>query len=130
METKIRKKILLIDDEPEVTMVIRSRLEAADYDVDVAHSGQEGLRKFNNYHPDLVVVDIMMEDLTGYEVCTHIKEIDRHCPVILLTSRVKGIDESLGFLSKADAYIRKPRSSQLLLPEVKRLLEKRDELQS
>jgi DNA-binding response OmpR family regulator len=123
-EIKMKKKILLIDDEPDVTMVIRSRLEAAEYDVEVANSGRQGLEKIESYQPDLVILDVMMEDLTGYDVCANIKNEpkSRYLPVIMLTSRIKTIDEVLGYACKADAYIRKPHSGELLLPEVKRLL--------
>ena len=127
METVTKKKILVIDDDPAITMVVQSRLKSANYDVDVAYSGTEGLQKINSHKPDLVILDVMMDDLTGYEVCAEIKNRFKgpsDLPVIMLTSRVKLIDEKLGLMCKADAYIRKPYSKELLLPEVEKLLKK------
>ncbi len=118
-----KKKILLIDDDKDITMVVRLRLESEGYDVEVANSGKEGLGKIEAQKPDLVVLDVMMEDKTGYEVCAEIKAGPLYdLPVIMLTSRVRAMDEKLGFMCKADAYIRKPHSSELLVPEIKKLL--------
>lgn len=118
----VQKKILLIDDQPEITTVVRSRLEHAGYEVEVANSGEEGLMKVSQYAPDLVILDVMMDDLTGYEVCAAIKSDHRDLPVIMLTSCIKIIDEHLGYACRADAYIRKPLSSVALLPEIEKQL--------
>ena len=127
INAQTKQKILVIDDDPEIAMVLKSRLEFADYKVAVAHDGRKGLQKIKDYKPDLVVLDVMMDDLTGYEVCAEIKNNAEynHLPVIMLTSRIRSIDENLGFACKADAYIRKPYSSELLLPEIKKLLKNR-----
>ena len=123
----IKQKILVVDDEPAIIAVIRSRLESEDYEVGVAYSGKEGLEKVESYKPDLVVLDVMMDDLTGYEVCATIKSNPENChiPVVMLTSRIKTIDENLGYACKADAYIRKPHSSQLLTAAIKKLLKEK-----
>jgi len=127
IDTQVKQKILVVDDEPEVTMVVRSRLESVDYEVEVANSGKECLQKIETFKPNLIVLDVMMSDLTGYEICATIKSSPRnwHIPVVMLTSRIKTIDENLGFACKADAYIRKPQSSELLIPEIKKLLKKK-----
>ena len=117
-----KKKILIIDDDPAVITVIRSRLENAGYEVEEANSAKEGLSKMKGYHPDLVVLDVVMGDSTGYEVCATIKADHRQLPVILLTSRIRVADEKLGYACKADAYIRKPLSGKLLVPEVQKQL--------
>jgi len=122
----LKKKILVIDDKPEITTVVQSRLEHAGYDVSVANSGEEGLNKVKGYNPDLVVLDVIMDDLNGYEVCAAIKT-DRHdLPVIILTSCISKVNELLGYACRADAYIRKPHSSEQLLPEVEKQLNKSD----
>ena len=126
MTDPMKKKILVIDDELEIAMVIRSRLESAGYEVDEAHSGREGLEKIESYDPDLIILDVMMEDFSGYEVCAEIKTDSKHSnvPVIMFTSRVRVIDEKLSYLCKADAYVRKPQSCELLLPAIEELINK------
>ena len=121
--TMTKKKIFVVDDDRDVTMVVKSRLESAGYDVEVANSGTEGLHRIKEKRPYLVVLDVMMEDVTGYEICAELKDGPfSDLPVIMLTSRVKAVDEKFGYMCKADAYIRKPQSGELLVPQIKKLL--------
>lgn len=120
-----KKKILVVDDEPGIALMVKARLEEDGYVVDVAYSGEDGLEQFREQKPDLVVLDVMLPRLNGYQVCAVLKEkMASRTPVIMLTSRVQAIDERLGFMCKADAYVRKPFFGDRLLPEVKRLLKK------
>src|SRR3990167_5608779 len=100
-----KKKILVVDDEPGIAMMVKARLEEDGYDVNVAYSGEDGLEQFREQKPDLVVLDVMLPQLNGYQVCAVLKEkMATRIPVIMLTSRVQAIDERLGFMCKADAY--------------------------
>jgi DNA-binding response OmpR family regulator len=119
----MRKKILLVEDDMDIAFMVRSRLEADGYEVHVVHTGEAGLEKIKEAPPDLVVLDVILPGKNGYEVCACIKE-DKSLslPVVMLTSNQRHVDEKRGYLVKADAYIRKPMSNQLLLPEIKRLL--------
>jgi len=118
-----RKKILLVEDDMDIAFMVRSRLESEGYVVHIVHSGEAGLEKIKAEPLDLVVLDVILPGLNGYEVCARIKEdTTLTMPVIMLTSNQRHSDEMRGILVKADAYIRKPMSSKLLLPEIKRLL--------
>ncbi len=121
--TGSKKKILVIDDTVDITKLIKISLESEGYDVVTANSGMEGIKKVLTERPDLVVLDVVMPGANGYEICARIKdEISSSLPVIMLTAQVRTIDERIGFMSKADAYIRKPESTEKLLPEIERLL--------
>lgn len=120
---KTNKRILIVDDEPDIAHMVKNRLESSGYSVELAHSGEEGLTKIRAEQPDLIILDVILPGMSGYEVCNRIKtEEALEIPVVMLTSRNQAIDEKLGYLCKADAYIRKPMSSDLLVPEIKRLL--------
>jgi two-component system alkaline phosphatase synthesis response regulator PhoP/two-component system response regulator VicR len=120
-ETK--KKLLLIEDNVDIAMLIKYDLEFAGYEVVVAYTGEDGLKKAEAQQPDLIILDISLPDKNGYEICVYIKtERSPLVPVVLLTSMVRAMDEKLGYACKADAYIRKPECSDRLLPEVARLL--------
>lgn len=123
MISTLKKKILVIDDEPDIALMVKSRLESNGYDVDIAYSGEEALKRAEHENFDLYVLDVILPGISGYEVCVKLKT-DRAvaAPVVMLTSRSKVVDEHLGFACKADAYVRKPLSGELLLPEIKKLL--------
>ena len=118
-----KRKILIIDDDADVVMVVRSRLEAQGYEVVTAYSGDAGIEEIKNENPDIIVLDVVLPGRNGYEVCAKIKadkELSR--PVIMLTSRNKEVDKQMGFICKADAYVIKPRSGEDLLPHIERLI--------
>ena len=71
----MEEKILTIDDNPQLIEMLRLCLEKQDYEVIAAYSGSEGLRKFQDNHPDLVIVDIMMPDMDGWETCRSLREM-------------------------------------------------------
>ena len=123
-EVKKSPRILLVDDEPDILKMVRLRLETAGYQVSVAADGEEGLQKAMLEHPDLMILDLMLPKLNGYEVCKALKQDPkfRSIPIILFTAMAQEKDEKAGFACGADAYMRKPFHSQELLAEVQRLL--------
>ncbi len=118
------KKILVVDDEMDIACLVKARLEANGYEVDMAHKGEDGLTKIKEDPSfDLVVLDVMLPGISGYEVCSQIKaDKTLSVPVVMLTARNRDIDEKLGYMCKADAYIRKPMCGEMLLPTIKKLL--------
>lgn len=123
------KRILVVDDEPDIADMVKSRLESNGYSVEVVYTGEEGLKKMKQEQPDLIVLDVILPGISGYEVCRRIKiDDDSSIPVVMLTSRNQAVDERLGYLCKADSYIRKPMSSELLVPEIRRLLKETKEV--
>ncbi len=102
----MKKKIMVVDDEPGVVVVIQSYFEAAGYQVITAHSGNEAMKKLTQA-PDLVLLDINMPDMGGLTVCQNIREYIA-CPILFLTARIETEDKIKGFSAGADDYIQKP----------------------
>ena len=99
--------ILVVDDEPPIVRLIRSKLLADGYSVETAGSGEEALEFLDNERPDLVVLDVMMPGIDGYETLRRIRSTAQ-IPVILLTARSADADVTRGFHSGADDYLTKP----------------------
>lgn len=124
MNDKENKFILCIEDEPEMVDLIRLILERRGFKVEGASGGTEGIRKVRELHPDLVLLDLMMPDLDGWEVYQQMKadETSRDIPVIVVTAKAQSIDKVLGLhIAKVDDYISKPFSPQDLLASVEKI---------
>ena len=120
-----KKRILVVEDDRDIAALVKSRLETNGYDVEVTYNGEDCLDVLGNdaFGADLVVLDVILPKMSGYEVCAKIKSRKSNLiPVVMLTSRNHEIDERLGFLCKADAYIHKPLSREYLLPTIEKLL--------
>jgi len=119
-------KILVIDDEAQLTEMVQMRLEAAGYEVVIASNGQEGLEKAKNIEPDLILCDVMMPKMDGYKVCGLLKNDPRYSkiPLILFTARAQQDDQDVGDEVGADAYITKPFEPPVLLAKIEELLGK------
>lgn len=119
-------KILVVDDDREMVELIQLFLDNAGYVTLSAFSGEEALEKTFNEKPDLILLDIMMPRIDGWEVLRRIKEDPeaRKIPVAFITARTQNIDKMIGLsVMKAAGYITKPFSKQELLGEVRRILE-------
>ena len=118
------KKILLVDDEESLVMLLTERLKFNGYDVITAADGQEGLDKAKKEKPDLILLDVMMPKMNGYQVSRLLKFDQRfkHIPIIMLTARTQAIDMKTGKETGADAYITKPFESENLIAEIKKFL--------
>jgi DNA-binding response OmpR family regulator len=124
MDDKTIKHILCIEDEPEMIDLIRLILGRRGFDVHGATGGKEGLKLVREIHPDLVLLDLMMPDMDGWEVYQQMKADDatRDIPVIVVTAKAQNIDKVLGLhIAKVDDYIAKPFSPQELLNSVERV---------
>ena len=120
----MKTKILVVDDEPDVVELIRFNLQAAGYDVVTADDGTEALRKALSASPDLIILDLMLPEVDGLEVCKLLRR-DPHTkaiPIVMLTARAGEIDRVLGFELGADDYVTKPFSPRELVLRVKALL--------
>jgi DNA-binding response OmpR family regulator len=119
------KLILCIEDEQEMIDLIRLILSRRGFDVQGANSGEDGLAIIRKEHPDLVLLDLMMPDMDGWEVYQQMKADDmtKNIPVIVVTARAQSIDQVLGLhIAKVDDYIAKPFSPQELLNSVDNVL--------
>jgi DNA-binding response OmpR family regulator len=115
------KKIVVIDDEDDTCDVLTLLLEGAGYKVTVAYSGQEGLEAVHDSQPDLVLLDIMMPGMNGWQVCRHLLEIT-NAPIIMLTVLCEPEEITRGLQAGADDYVTKPWSNQELLARVQAAL--------
>jgi two-component system response regulator VicR len=119
------KRILCIEDEPEMIDLIRLILGRRDFVVEGADGGAAGLQAIHISPPDLVLLDLMMPDMDGWDVYQRMKAdpASRNIPVIIVTARSQSIDRLLGLqIAKVDDYIVKPFSPQELLKSVERVL--------
>lgn len=116
--------ILAADDDEDILELIAFRLERSGYTVVRAHDGAEALAAARETLPDLIVLDVMMPKMDGYEVTRALRadEATRRIPVILLTARVQDADVQRGFDAGADDYVRKPFSPQELRSRVQAIL--------
>jgi DNA-binding response OmpR family regulator len=115
------KKILLVDDEPEILEICRDYLKASGYDVVTAKDGLQGFSSFRREKPDLVVLDWMMPEMDGIDVCRAIRR-EGNVPIIMLTARVEETDKLIGLELGADDYMTKPFSPRELVARVKVVL--------
>src|ERR1700744_423396 len=117
-------KILVVDDEPDAIELIKFNLKAAGYEVVTAADGDEALKKARALLPDLIVLDVMLPEVDGLEVCKILRRDSRasSIPIIMLTAKAAEIDRVLGLELGADDYVPKPFSPRELVLRVKRLL--------
>ncbi len=120
MENKV--KILIVEDESTLSMIIRDVLEKQGYEVFQAVNGNEGLRLFYECHPDLVVADIMMPQLDGLSMTQQIRQNDKRTPILFLTAKSKTEDVVKGFETGGSDYLKKPFGMDELLVRIKALL--------
>lgn len=126
MESSTNKRILCIEDEPEMIDLIRLILSRRGFEVYGAPGGVEGIRLVREIHPDLVLLDLMMPDMDGWEVYQQMKADAalRDIPVIVVTAKAQNIDKVLGLhIAKVDDYIAKPFSPKELMDSVDKIFE-------
>jgi DNA-binding response OmpR family regulator len=115
------KKILVVDDEVKIVEVVKSYLENRGYPVDVAYSGKDALDKFEKVNPCLIILDLMLPDIPGEEICQMIRRRSR-VPIIMLTAKVDEKDILRGLNIGADDYVTKPFSLRQLVARVEAVL--------
>jgi two-component system alkaline phosphatase synthesis response regulator PhoP len=121
------KKILIIEDEPGILLSLKDELESEGYIVYEAGDGEKGLALTKQKKPDLIILDIMLPALDGYEVCKRLRMAGDTTPVIMLTVKDKEIDKVLGLELGADDYVTKPFSLRELMARVKAIFRRTEE---
>lgn len=118
------KKILVVDDEPDMVKAIALRLEASGFEVTLAYDGQEAMDKVQAARPDLIILDLMLPRIDGYKVCRLLKfDVKwRDIPIIMLTARAQESDKIMGQEVGADAYLTKPFKTEELMATVNQLV--------
>jgi len=119
-----KKRILIIEDEESLLRLETILLTVNGYEVSNASTGKDALEKLSCEQFDLVLLDIMLPDIDGYEICSRIKEDPRHAgiPVVMLTGRKSSGDQERGASCGADAYLTKPFKSAMIIEVIERLL--------
>ena len=124
-----KKKVVCIEDEPEMIDLVKLILGRKGFELTGANGGREGLEAVRRVKPDLVLLDLMMPDMDGWEVYQQIKADEelKNIPVIVVTAKAQSIDKVLGLhIAKVDDYVTKPFGPQELLQSVERVLGKTD----
>ena len=124
-----KKRILVVDDEPDFVSIVKKNLEKAGFDVEVAYDGVEGMEKVQANPPDAIVLDVMMPEKDGYQVCSELKRDEKYAdiPILLLTAVADHVSSTRyshydGMSTEADDYLPKPASADDILDSVKSLL--------
>ncbi|MBT3312238.1 MAG: response regulator [Desulfobacterales bacterium] len=124
-----KKRILVVDDEPDFASIVQTNLRKEGFEVEVAYDGAEGLEKVKANPPDAIVLDVMMPEMDGYELCAELKGDDKYCdiPIVLLTAVADHVSSTRyshhdGMSTEADDYMAKPASAEDITESVKGLL--------
>ncbi len=120
MTDKIR--VLLVEDEQTLAMIIKDTLDGQGFEVSLAYDGEEGLRRFFAERPDVLVADVMMPRMDGFEMVRRIRKMDTRTPVLFLTARSAICDVIEGFELGANDYLKKPFGMQELIVRIKALM--------
>lgn len=121
------QKILVVDDEKNISDILAFNLKKEGYDVVTANNGKDGLEKVFSENPDLILLDVMMPEMDGFEVCKKVRE-KLNTPIIMLTARAEELDKVLGLELGADDYVTKPFGIRELIARVKANLRKKTAL--
>jgi len=120
------KKVLIVDDEANIVISLEFLMEQAGYTVDIARTGDEALVKIAAFAPDLILLDVMLPGMNGFDICQRIRQTPawRQIKVVMLTAKGREVEITKGLALGADAYITKPFSTKALLAEVEGQLTK------
>ena len=120
-----KNDILLVDDEQDIVKVLRKRLELKGYNVDTAADGEEALARVEQKRPQLIVLDVMLPKLNGYEVCAKLKQSEAYqdIPIIMFTAKGQAQDHLAGLMFGANAYVSKSCQFEDLHEQIQSLLE-------
>jgi two-component system alkaline phosphatase synthesis response regulator PhoP len=125
-----KKTILLVDDEPDLIMMLKQNLEAEGYNIEVAYNGVEAIKKVEANIPDAIVLDVMMPEKDGYAVCSELKGDEKYedIPIIMLTAVSDHVSSTQyshadGMDMEADDYLPKPASPEEILESLESLLD-------
>lgn len=118
------KKILIVDDEPNIVISLEFLMKKEGFEIDVAVDGEEALAKVGSFAPDLVLLDVMMPKKSGFEVCEALRAdaAQAGLKIVMLTAKGRDTEVAKGLAIGADAYVTKPFSTKDLVGQVKRIL--------
>ncbi|MBZ4682919.1 MAG: two-component system, OmpR family, alkaline phosphatase synthesis response regulator PhoP [Fusobacteriaceae bacterium] len=119
------KKILIVDDEVDVVEVVEMLLETEGYEVIKAYNGKEALEMVEKITPDLIILDIMMPEIDGVEVCKRMRSMEKlkEIPIVMFSAKLSAIDKKESFDAGADGFITKPFNARGFISGIKTYLE-------
>ena len=117
-------KVLLVEDEPTLAMIIKDTLDGEEFEIILASDGEEGLRRYKEMTPDIIVSDVMMPKIDGFTMIKRIRQIDSFIPVLFLSARSAANDVVEGFEAGGNDYLKKPFGMAELIIRIKALLHK------
>ena len=117
---KTPAKILVVDDDPEITEILKYNLSNSGFEVKVAYNGVQAVKKSKKFQPDIILLDVMMPEMNGIEACTEIRSIDnlKNVQIIFLSARGEDYTQIAAFDAGADDYINKPVKPKILLKKI------------
>lgn len=121
-QNTVNRRILVVEDDPDISRLLEIHLSDIAFDVDIANNGVDGLNRASNYDYQLIILDLMLPDLDGLEVCRRLRSMEIHTPVLMLTAKSSELDRVLGLELGADDYLTKPFSIKELQARVKAIL--------
>jgi len=116
------QKILIVDDEESIVTLLKYNIEQAGFDTEVAYTGQEALTQANEHTFDLIVLDVMLPEMDGMEVCKQLRQRQIQTPILMLTAKDDEFDKVLGLELGADDYLTKPFSPREVVARIKAIL--------
>jgi DNA-binding response OmpR family regulator len=122
------RRVLIVDDEPNIVTSLEFLMRAGGYEVQVAHDGAEALRLSDSFRPDVVLLDVMMPAVSGFELCAQMRAnpVLADVKIVMVTARGRDAERDLGLALGADAYVTKPFSTKELVNTVRGLLPARE----
>src|SRR6185295_3779378 len=126
------ERVLIVDDDPDIQHLVSYNLSQAGFDIVTATTGRKALETVQTHPPDLIILDLMLPDVDGVEVCRMLRqrESSRRIPIVMLTARSEEIDRVIGFELGADDYVMKPFSPRELVLRVKSIFRRMKEERS
>ena len=114
------KKVLIVDDEPNIVISLEFLMKQAGYTTDIARTGDEALQQIDAFRPDLILLDVMLPGISGFDICQQVRQTPawQAIKIVMLTAKGRDVEVTKGLALGANAYITKPFSTKELLAEV------------
>tara|TARA_R110002020_G_scaffold455041_1_gene671047 strand:+ start:1444 stop:2142 length:699 start_codon:yes stop_codon:yes gene_type:complete len=121
------KKVLIVEDDPNISQLIQIHLKDLDYEIKVKNNGREGFESANTNPYDLIILDIMLPEMDGIAICQRLRALDNFTPILMITAKSEEIDKVIGLESGADDYITKPFKIREFIARVKAIMRRQDQ---
>lgn len=119
------KKVLVVDDDPNICELVQMYFEKDGFEVSVCETGEEAMERFPHYQPHIIILDLMLPGMDGYEICREIRKVS-DVPILMLTARGETLDKIVGLELGADDYVSKPFEPKELIARAKAVLRRTD----